>query len=182
MIDFTCECGFKTQAKDELAGKKVKCPNCGRVVPVGSREPGQQAGRYPLGRTFRCACGRCGAVLVVPTDTEGQMVTCPTCRQEVQARRLSIWSRPIIGRSSSSRRPGAAIICPNPNCGYRGPCVIVQNGSTLCLILWFILGIVPGLIYAFFFYNVKTYCPQCSLPLRKEYVGAPSSEYRMQGD
>ncbi len=32
MIDFSCECGFKTQAKDELAGKKVKCPNCGRSV------------------------------------------------------------------------------------------------------------------------------------------------------
>lgn len=34
MIDFSCTCGFKTQAKDDLAGKKVKCPNCGLLVAL----------------------------------------------------------------------------------------------------------------------------------------------------
>ena len=32
MIDFICECGFKTQVRDDFAGKKVKCPNCGQFV------------------------------------------------------------------------------------------------------------------------------------------------------
>ncbi len=42
MIDFTCTCGFKSQAKDELAGKKVKCPNCGRVVILPSPDVSSQ--------------------------------------------------------------------------------------------------------------------------------------------
>src|SRR5262249_18516041 len=33
-IKLSCDCGKKLQVKDDLAGKKVKCPGCGAVVPV----------------------------------------------------------------------------------------------------------------------------------------------------
>ena len=36
MIDFTCGCGFRSQVKDELAGKKIKCPNCSRIATLPS--------------------------------------------------------------------------------------------------------------------------------------------------
>lgn len=57
-IDFTCTCGKKLRVKDELAGKRAKCPNCRQeltipapVVPlsasappaVGTSNPGQVA-------------------------------------------------------------------------------------------------------------------------------------------
>ncbi|MBX7102635.1 MAG: hypothetical protein K1X57_01040 [Gemmataceae bacterium] len=41
-IQFTCDCGRKLLAKDELAGKRVKCPQCGNAlaIPGGQGTPG----------------------------------------------------------------------------------------------------------------------------------------------
>ena len=46
MVDFTCECGFKTQVRDDLVGKKVKCPSCGRVVILPSFDGSSQHTSY----------------------------------------------------------------------------------------------------------------------------------------
>jgi hypothetical protein len=35
-ISLTCECGKKLAVKDELAGKRVKCPGCGNLLTVPS--------------------------------------------------------------------------------------------------------------------------------------------------
>ena len=35
-INLSCECGKKLAVKDEMAGKKVKCPGCGSVLSVPS--------------------------------------------------------------------------------------------------------------------------------------------------
>jgi hypothetical protein len=35
-ISLTCECGKKLAVKDELAGKRVKCPGCGELLTVPS--------------------------------------------------------------------------------------------------------------------------------------------------
>jgi hypothetical protein len=45
-IFFHCTCGKKLQAKDELAGKRLKCPSCQKVVPV----PGSIAATVPLAK------------------------------------------------------------------------------------------------------------------------------------
>lgn len=44
MIEVRCACGQEFMAGDELAGKRVKCRSCGKVldVPVRSRSPSQQ--------------------------------------------------------------------------------------------------------------------------------------------
>ena len=33
-IPVTCQCGKKYQAKDELAGRQLKCPACGQILVV----------------------------------------------------------------------------------------------------------------------------------------------------
>ncbi len=33
-ISLTCECGRALRVKDEAAGRKVRCPGCGKVLPV----------------------------------------------------------------------------------------------------------------------------------------------------
>src|SRR5262245_45516947 len=33
-IPFSCECGKKLQAKDEFAGKKMRCPSCGKLLTI----------------------------------------------------------------------------------------------------------------------------------------------------
>jgi len=38
-IAVKCECGSKFQAKDELAGKRVKCPSCQSPLVIPSEEP-----------------------------------------------------------------------------------------------------------------------------------------------
>ena len=38
MVQFPCECGQQLRARDEDAGKSVKCPSCGRVGEVPSSE------------------------------------------------------------------------------------------------------------------------------------------------
>ncbi|MDA1055703.1 MAG: hypothetical protein O3C40_35355 [Planctomycetota bacterium] len=38
-IPVACGCGKRFQAKDELAGRKVKCPNCGGVLAISNAVP-----------------------------------------------------------------------------------------------------------------------------------------------
>lgn len=47
-ISFTCSWGKKLRAKDEYAGKRVKCPVCARVLVVPFEGPSQLLLRYPL--------------------------------------------------------------------------------------------------------------------------------------
>jgi hypothetical protein len=49
-ISLSCECGKKLAVKDELAGKKVKCPGCGSVlaVPAADSEAVTPAALPPL--------------------------------------------------------------------------------------------------------------------------------------
>src|SRR5688500_8610032 len=44
-ITVTCECGKSLKVKDELIGKRVKCPACGTTFPV------TKAGKAPAGAT-----------------------------------------------------------------------------------------------------------------------------------
>ena len=43
-IEIYCACGKKLRARDESAGKKVKCPACGKSVPV----PGTSSEGTPM--------------------------------------------------------------------------------------------------------------------------------------
>lgn len=38
-IELTCECGKQLRLRDDLAGKKVRCPACARLVTVGAVSP-----------------------------------------------------------------------------------------------------------------------------------------------
>jgi RsiW-degrading membrane proteinase PrsW (M82 family) len=38
-ISFVCVCGKSLNAKDELAGKKTKCPGCGAILTIPAPEP-----------------------------------------------------------------------------------------------------------------------------------------------
>lgn len=40
-IPLSCSCGYKTQVKDELAGRNVKCPTCRSTIQI--RDPNAPA-------------------------------------------------------------------------------------------------------------------------------------------
>lgn len=62
-----------------------------------------------------------------------------------------------------SRRPlrQGEIICPNPNCGYRGTPRRVARGSSIVAIVLLLFFLLPGLIYVMFKGGYRYYCPRC---------------------
>ncbi len=71
MIKFSCKnCGHKLGVKDEMAGKKGKCPGCGGIITVPEKS---------LLVSFRCEnCGR--NISALPTQS-GKKGKCPNCNQ-----------------------------------------------------------------------------------------------------
>jgi len=62
---------------------------------------------------------------------------------------------------------GPPIICPNANCGYRGPGLVVKSGSPfLAGLMVVFLFIIPGLIYWYCCCTEELRCPQCSASIR----------------
>jgi hypothetical protein len=57
------------------------------------------------------------------------------------------------------------IICPNPNCGYKGPPKRVARGSMLTGCFLMLLFVLPGLLYFMFKGGYRTLCPRCGLQL-----------------
>lgn len=55
------------------------------------------------------------------------------------------------------------IICPNPNCGYRGEGKKVggNNGCLILILLCF--GILPGILYLLFCPRKGVVCPKCGV-------------------
>ena len=69
MIKFSCNnCGHKLGVKDEMAGKRGKCPECGGIIVVPEKN---------LFVSFQCQnCGR--NISALPTQT-GKKGKCPNC-------------------------------------------------------------------------------------------------------
>jgi len=65
MIEFTCDCGKRIRVKDELAGKRGKCKQCGATIRV----PRETAKRCPY----------CSEPM-----PSGDAVACPTCGEYVE--------------------------------------------------------------------------------------------------
>ena len=53
------------------------------------------------------------------------------------------------------------VVCPNPNCGYRGKGKRKSRGSILVFLLLLLLGIIPGIIYFLVMSGYRLHCPEC---------------------
>src|SRR5262245_9132062 len=47
-VTFSCACGRSLHVKDELAGREVKCPQCGGGLAVRVPEPEEDIGLVPV--------------------------------------------------------------------------------------------------------------------------------------
>jgi hypothetical protein len=77
------------------------------------------------------------------------------------------YARPSTNESSLDA-DGPLIICPNPNCGYRGPGDRQSKGSGVIAVLLLLLWILPGLLYILFWSGYVVKCPQCGMKVRDE--------------
>jgi hypothetical protein len=58
------------------------------------------------------------------------------------------------------------IICPNVNCGYKGPGDKRANGSRIVLIFLLLFFVLPGILYLFFARGYSICCPRCKMKVR----------------
>lgn len=64
--------------------------------------------------------------------------------------------------------PPRQIICPNPNCGYKGPAKRQARGSFFDGLVLCLLGLLPGLIYFAFRSGYRYSCPQCGMQIASD--------------
>lgn len=91
-IKVTCRCGQQFAAKDELAGKVVKCPKCKESLQVGA-PPATQGARGPSGTEAAGATPSAVAALLdevgfhVHEDKADEAIQrCPACDQKISDR------------------------------------------------------------------------------------------------
>ncbi len=63
-----CKCGATLKAKQELAGKQVKCPRCSNPLLI------------PASNSIRVTCP-CGQRIQAKSSLQGKRVQCPACKQ-----------------------------------------------------------------------------------------------------
>lgn len=88
-IKVDCACGKSFGVKEELRGRKVKCPGCNSILVVGQSpaegsEPrrGAPAAVGGVVDPVACACA-CGKKFTAPAKLVGKKVKCPACGQGV---------------------------------------------------------------------------------------------------
>lgn len=84
-IQATCTCGGTFKVKSELAGKRVKCPECGGAFTVpesGAHAPGHDdspRSAHKVGEKTAVSC-QCGCSFKAPSKLAGKRVACPSCQ------------------------------------------------------------------------------------------------------
>ncbi len=74
-IKVACQCGKQFAAKDELAGKRVKCPQCSAVLTIPQATSGAAAPRAPTSRRV--------SELMDDAGLRSGVVRCPGCGAEM---------------------------------------------------------------------------------------------------
>jgi hypothetical protein len=96
-IRFSCECGKRFTAKDEYAGRRSRCPSCGRDVVIPSRTDPERSGPPSPKITPFLYCRACHERVDRPTR-------CPRCSKKPGYPRLMFIGPPGEVWISNSER------------------------------------------------------------------------------
>lgn len=103
-------------------------------------------------------CPACLRDMTAGGERAGSAVQCPHCNEWVRVPSVAPpW------RASPPIRRGSEVICPNPNCGFRGVPTKRSRGSVAVLLLLLLIGVIPGLIYAIVYGVSRLFCMKCGL-------------------
>ncbi|PIV63917.1 MAG: hypothetical protein CO162_08025 [bacterium (Candidatus Ratteibacteria) CG_4_9_14_3_um_filter_41_21] len=76
------------------------------------------------------------------------------------------WLMSHLQKKARKRAAEKEIICPNPNCGYKGKPKIKKCFSVTVFIILWLLGIFPALLYVILVRD-KILCPKCGMTARE---------------
>lgn len=93
-ISVQCACGKSLSAKDELAGRRVKCPACQQPLLI-------PAAQKPVAATSISARCDCGETFNAKPESAGKTVKCPKCANPVQ----------IPEGPAQAAEPGVKVTC-----------------------------------------------------------------------
>lgn len=75
-------CGYTAKVREELNGKKTRCPECERIFTIEIQKEKTEE-NAPTANTRLCVCPSCGFDVDVPEDAMGQDVLCSLCKEVV---------------------------------------------------------------------------------------------------
>jgi len=129
-----------------------ECANCGRSI-----------GRLEQPRIWgdNVVCGACHSILSSDAGTDPE-----PAEEETDVTQALAYATPNSRYFAGAL--GQSIICPNPNCGYRGFSNRRANGSMVLAVILLLLWLVPGILYLIFCGGYSLWCPQCNQKVRDD--------------
>ena len=137
-ISFQCTCGRTLRVKDELAGRRARCPQCSSILTV----PNPHIESNPADVS----------ITVTPNEAEKE----PACDEPEAPASTAITDRPLDRALVPVKKRRSAFKRERKNEGWRPPMVFI-NGEVACgvvmivvAIVWFVGGLVW--LHRLFFY------------------------------
>src|SRR5262245_2308739 len=115
-IRFTCACGKKLQARDDLVGRRMKCPDCDRVLTIPGEPAAGDMGHGPANEATAPEPGAANAPAPSVPSASASIAARPGARTPAHAAELSepmeVHSEIVLERDEArmpaSARPAAA--------------------------------------------------------------------------
>ncbi|MBI3821807.1 MAG: hypothetical protein HY289_03900 [Planctomycetes bacterium] len=143
-IPFYCDCGRAMRVKDELAGRKIRCPACGEVLTVPKNEPPKEVDDAALDVLLTESPAekrRPGPMVEGPDEGEETRVTArPTSKlTRTQPKKLDPTKSAALPRSERRERSEPWLVV--------SPSVITGLLMMVRAVVWFFGALAAGWIF-----------------------------------
>jgi hypothetical protein len=157
-ISLQCDqCGKQYQLGDNLAGKRIKCKQCGQALSVPAAASAATSGSATA---ITAACGSCGKQYQLKAELAGKRIKCKECGGVV----------PVPGSAAPSAAPAVAAATRAPAAAPAAPA-----GNALHSLLEEEMGAMPVLPTA-----GQIYCPKCKAIIAANSVLCVKCGYKVE--